>query len=245
MLKFFRGIRRKLIKDRRFKEFLMYAIGEILLVIVGILFALQINNWYENKKKNNQEISILSNLRAEQDLNLQQLDEKIKGCQERIKNDSLILQQIKLNELSIKEQELLRMLSINVYPITFDPSNGTIADILNSGKINLIRSKELRAEISEWESNLSEVKEAEKYHIDLSIMPSQRYLSDKIILRNVYKDYIGPSEHSQSFAFFKELEFENLLVNSLLNLKLLESRYLMIKNEINDMNKLIEKQISK
>lgn len=244
MLKFFRGIRRKLIKEGKFKNFLIYSVGEILLVVIGILLALQLNNWHENKKNRDQEKVILTNLLIEQELNLQQLHEKIMGCRERIKNDSLILQQTKITDLNIDEEELLRMLSINVYPITFDPSNGTIVDILNSGKIDLISSKQLRAAISEWESNLSEVKEAEKYLIELSIIQSQDYLSDKLVLRNVYKEHIDSSSHSQTFAFLNELKFENLIVNSLLNLKLLESRYLMIEREINNMMALIEKEVS-
>jgi len=136
------------------------------------------------------------------------------------------------------------MLSVNIYPVTFDPAFGTIEDILNSGKINLIRNKDLRVIISEWESDLSEVKEAEKYLIELSIMQTQDYLSDKMVLRNTYKEYIGESEHFQTFAFLKELKFENLIVNSLLNLKLLESRYLTIKNEIENMITLTDKEIS-
>ncbi len=50
MIKFFRKIRQKLLKENKFSKYLLYAIGEILLVVIGILIALQINNWNENKK---------------------------------------------------------------------------------------------------------------------------------------------------------------------------------------------------
>ena len=52
MLKFFRRIRRKLIDEGNLKKYLIYAIGEILLVVIGILIALQINNWNEGQKTN-------------------------------------------------------------------------------------------------------------------------------------------------------------------------------------------------
>lgn len=50
MIKFFRKIRQKMIKESKTSKYLLYAIGEIILVVIGILIALQINNWNENRK---------------------------------------------------------------------------------------------------------------------------------------------------------------------------------------------------
>ncbi|NKI30935.1 DUF6090 family protein [Croceivirga thetidis] len=50
MLKFFRRIRHKLLAENRFSKYFLYAIGEIVLVVIGILIALQINNWNEERK---------------------------------------------------------------------------------------------------------------------------------------------------------------------------------------------------
>ena len=52
MIKFFRKIRHQLLSENRFSKYLLYAIGEIILVVIGILIALQINNWNENRKTN-------------------------------------------------------------------------------------------------------------------------------------------------------------------------------------------------
>ncbi len=52
MLKFFRKTRQKLLKERRPGKYLVYALGEILLVVIGILIALQVNNWNEGKQRN-------------------------------------------------------------------------------------------------------------------------------------------------------------------------------------------------
>jgi len=51
MLNFFRKIRQKLLSENKFSKYLIYAIGEIILVVIGILIALQINNWNENRKE--------------------------------------------------------------------------------------------------------------------------------------------------------------------------------------------------
>ncbi len=51
MIKFFRKIRQQLLTENKFSKYLIYAIGEILLVVIGILIALQINNWNEGEKE--------------------------------------------------------------------------------------------------------------------------------------------------------------------------------------------------
>ncbi len=51
MIKFFRKIRQKLITENKFSKYLLYAIGEIILVVIGILIALQFNNRNEQRKR--------------------------------------------------------------------------------------------------------------------------------------------------------------------------------------------------
>jgi len=69
MLKFFRRIRQKLIDGGNMKRYLIYAIGEILLVVIGILIALQINNWNEKRqnilKVENLLIKIQKNIKSD------------------------------------------------------------------------------------------------------------------------------------------------------------------------------------
>lgn len=62
MIKFFRSIRKKLLAEGKTTNYLKYAIGEIVLVVIGILIALQINNWNENKKERKQEHKVLTEL---------------------------------------------------------------------------------------------------------------------------------------------------------------------------------------
>lgn len=62
MIKFFRKIRQSLLTENKFSKYLLYAIGEVILVIIGILFALQINNWNSNKIAYNQELDLYAKL---------------------------------------------------------------------------------------------------------------------------------------------------------------------------------------
>ena len=51
MINFFRKIRKQLANENKFQKYFRYAFGEILLVVIGILIALQVNNWNENRKQ--------------------------------------------------------------------------------------------------------------------------------------------------------------------------------------------------
>lgn len=94
MLRFFRQLRQNLLTENRVSKYLLYAIGEVVLVVVGILIALQINNWNEAKIK-----------RAEIELNLANLADAIK------KDDELLVEIEINNEFRYESlQQLLKLI---------------------------------------------------------------------------------------------------------------------------------------
>ena len=70
MIKFFRRIRFDLMEKNKTGKYFKYAIGEIVLVVIGILIALQINNWNEERKANISENKALLALKNEFDKNI-------------------------------------------------------------------------------------------------------------------------------------------------------------------------------
>ena len=64
MIKFFRKIRQKMLSENKFSKYLLYAIGEIILVVIGILIALSINNLNEANKRHDKEMQYLSNIKT-------------------------------------------------------------------------------------------------------------------------------------------------------------------------------------
>lgn len=75
MLRFFRSIRGKLLKEGKVRTYLFYAIGEILLVVIGILIAFQIDNWNEDRVKRNQELKVLTQIHADLSVNLNEVND--------------------------------------------------------------------------------------------------------------------------------------------------------------------------
>ena len=75
MLRFFRQIRQRLLTENKFSKYLLYAIGEILLVVIGILIALQVNNWNEERKAGQVELSLLEELKADLEYSKKELEQ--------------------------------------------------------------------------------------------------------------------------------------------------------------------------
>ncbi|WP_445383632.1 DUF6090 family protein [Robiginitalea sp. IMCC43444] len=78
MLRFFRQIRQRLLTDNKVSKYLLYAVGEILLVVIGILIALQIDNWNELRKETLKERALLRELQANLETNVENLESDIK-----------------------------------------------------------------------------------------------------------------------------------------------------------------------
>ena len=92
MINFFRHIRKKLLTQNKVSKYLLYAIGEILLVVVGILIALQVNNWNEDRLSRQFEIRMLTEVKKafSDDLGICQFlkernELKLQGIQEMLK----------------------------------------------------------------------------------------------------------------------------------------------------------------
>ena len=76
-MKIFRNIRKKLLHNGRINQYLKYALGEIILVVLGILIALQINNWNQNRIKDATEQTYLLGLKEEFQISKSKLEELI------------------------------------------------------------------------------------------------------------------------------------------------------------------------
>ena len=92
MLPFFRKIRWRLSADNQFFKYTRYAIGEIVLVVIGILIALQINNWNEDRKSRQIEYITLSELKKNVEANIHNMDSLEANIEHRMASIEVILQ---------------------------------------------------------------------------------------------------------------------------------------------------------
>ena len=146
MLKFFRKIRQGLLIRNKFNKYFLYAIGEIMLVVVGILIALQINVWNQNTKNRKEELRILAKL--EQDLNndMQQLKGHIANATGRQKQiDSIYL--ALGNPGKFTTQEFANWHLGILFENIFSCNSGTYDESLSAGTLKLIENDSLREKV--------------------------------------------------------------------------------------------------
>ena len=95
MLTFFRKIRQRLFSENKFTKYLIYAIGEILLVVVGILLALQVNNWNNERADGKRELKILNEMNQNLDMNMKRFSGEIERQDSIIRNIDIVMYQVK------------------------------------------------------------------------------------------------------------------------------------------------------
>jgi len=156
MTRIFRNIRQKLAAENKVMAYLRYAIGEILLVVIGILIALQVNNWNERRKDRKEEQVLLQNLKEEFTKNLDQLHSDHAINMGGLEAAHYFLE----NNMQLKTPRQIDSLvgKLTVYA-TFDASVGYIDQAISSGKLDLIESDKLKIYLSQWSGELNDLKE--------------------------------------------------------------------------------------
>ena len=145
MIPFFRRIRKQLADDNQFLKYSRYAIGEIVLVVIGILIALQINNWNEENKTNKLETKILKELQVNLKLDLEELEADVSFMDD-INGACLTIKEFMEHD-PIPNDSMFRVFSILRVTPHFDP-NKSGYQLLQSKGVEIISNDNLRNEIS-------------------------------------------------------------------------------------------------
>ena len=168
MIHFFRRIRQSLISDEstntsgnRFSKYLLYAIGEIFLVVIGILIALQINNWNEGKNDRQKEIHYLESFKSDLLANQEELERVIDICEKvHVRADSAM--NIALGNFRDYDPEDITTLFLQLthYSI-FVNKNATVTELLASGDLKVIANDSIRSNMANWEAEIREIQSFE------------------------------------------------------------------------------------
>jgi hypothetical protein len=235
-------------------KYLKYAIGEIILVMIGILLALQVNNWNNERLEAKKEQLFLKNLQSDFKTNLTELNSVYQGTLEAYQASNDLLEAIK-GDPPLIHSEINMLLGNIINKISsLDLISGSIDEITNTGSLNIIRDPELRKLISNWPYYEADTKDDIKIMVDNLMgffIPS---LSDKAILRNTpvpeqFKEDLGLTKISNSgFTIdyntsLRTLEFENEVYNNALNYMYTLNQYKRLQGYLKDTLELIESNI--
>ena len=169
MIKFFRNIRQSLLMENKTSKYLKYAIGEIILVVIGILIALQINNWNEQRKANRLEAEYYCRLLEDTQQDLEQVNEFIKASRERLlaSNEAVrLLQKEKAKKVDVGHQ-LSR--SISAIYSDFTPSNSAFEDLKSGANLNIIQDKNVIKAINNYFNKVAGYLSIIKVNADIAI----------------------------------------------------------------------------
>lgn len=252
MISFLRKIRQKLLKQNKVTQYLAYAIGEIFLVVIGILIALQVNNWNENRKNQETEQKLLKALLQEFESNSEILGEAI------ALNDAIIQKSMKLGEYTgpnlpenASEKELSDLM-VGVFKMEahYFPNQGTIEEIINSGSLSIFSDPALRKAISAWQSHLELIKNQESYVIKRRDIGHEFFLKNGNFRRHlsIINESLIETTPSRfppnDFKFLENQEFESQLYLFIVASKNLNQNfYYPLKDNIESIVAVIQENI--
>lgn len=220
MIKFFRRIRQKLLNEGKLKRYFIYAIGEILLVMIGILLALQINNWNTNEMNRQLEEKILKQVHADFQQNKIRFEKvtsrrlrNLENCNKIIEMFPIDLKEVNLDNLSLYLKNISNR-------STFNPANGAINTLVSSASFDIISNEQLRALLIQWKDLVADYLEDEAiadYHLVNFWDP---YMDKKLLQRLHDHPKIETIYDTRvNLNFLSTIEFENLVIRRKLNLQ--------------------------
>jgi len=166
MLKFFRKIRQNLISNGKTANYFKYAIGEIILVVIGILIALQINNWNESRKLVIEEKQYYKNIKRQLNEDAGFINNNIEFNQYYYDQYDYATQQLLSNDRS--HLDSLAKISINLLEYSdFHQESNIYAALVNSGEIKLIKNQDIVEGLQKLEETYIYINRLEASHFDI------------------------------------------------------------------------------
>tara|TARA_R110002051_G_scaffold255120_2_gene314190 strand:+ start:20745 stop:21500 length:756 start_codon:yes stop_codon:yes gene_type:complete len=206
MIKFFRKIRQKLWIENKFNKYLIYAFGEIVLVVIGILIALQINSWNQNRLDRITETKYLNSIVKELKLNGQfnkslvtnRFSKKVEGL-------NLAKKYCENELLVIDTLEFLNSVSYGgVFSGGYDfGARNSYDELINTGNLQLIRKDTLKSSIAQYYAYISSISERTIVHSS----GFSNYTSELRPFNSENPTYFSKFDQLEMMESFKSIEF--------------------------------------
>jgi len=253
MLHFFRRIRQALLKDNKYRKYAIYALGEIALVMIGILLALQVNNWNEERKRKAEEMIILNDLYKE-----------VKTNHERFREFHSLKKQVKdewekylniVSNLTIPEaQRAIKRPNNGAFD--FNPSESVMNSILSSGKLDIITNDSLKYELSNWDNVIGEFNHIQSRHVNHVEGALRDYESKNRLIKDYngpgsgwafenpfYKNYTSAELISGQLSINNDLENQNIMLLNYMWIRLILARSESLDQQFSKLTLLIQEEL--
>ena len=220
MITIFRKIRHSLLTENKFTRYLLYATGEILLVVIGILLALQIDNWNQDRLDRKEKRNLLDKVQTEFRSNRELLADYKAACKQTMKNLNALLELVGSNRETLEAQNLDSIFYNSFLGEELGLSENSINSIIQSGQLRLFKNEPITTLFQQWNA-VSSIRERREEKLDYwtnnhfipFLLP---YISFKEMDSNSGYFWSGKSNLKPDYyPLFQRIEFENLLDNTL------------------------------
>ena len=237
MIKFFRKIRQNMIKENKVSKYLLYAIGEVLLVVIGILLAVQINSYQNHQRDRQIEQKVLVKLKFDLQKDTTNLNELLKTKKNQFMASQRTLDYFQNTGQTIKDTaQVINDIYFPFYDFVDNPDKTTFITATNSGNLFKITNDSLLALITSYysDNNLTQYLLSTKSF-------TQNYFNDVLLLNYNRNDDIVKTN------YFNDFQMENYYTTMILRLDIgfglikekianAESLINLIENKINREN---------
>ena len=233
-------------------KYFKYAIGEIVLVVIGILIALQLNNYNDTLNQNDLELKSLHNLNLDFEFNQNELNKSIEELITIRKKSFIILDNTGSKyQITFDIDSLLQ--KVSGVP-KYYPQNGFLLDLINSGKLGIIKNVILRNKLSSWLPTLETLKDREKMVVIFNqdflryVIKNGSWLnSDEKTNDNDIAELKFPKSGFEinNNELLKNVEFENMTENLIVSKSQLLDRHKKLLKLNNEIINLLETEIKK
>ena len=238
-----------MLAESKFSKYVVYALGEITLVVIGILIALQINNWDQKQQLAKEELKILKSLHNEMQENFILFEEAYsRHLRKRDTLKTLLL--LNFDEYSITDLDTLGKGYINSQ--TYNPSFSVYDTLVSSGKIELISNDPLKYRVSKYKDLVADFQEGEIVARKNTRDHNWMYLTQlsEISAKNRFgfhtrTDNEKVEEKKQYLLEYKSPKFQNAMTLLHLNMNEIVSDGRDVQTEITVLISLLNAEISK
>ena len=164
MIKLFRRVRQKLLSQKKFKNYLVYAIGEIVLVVIGILIALWLNNLNEARKNKKYERQYLYAIQENVQADISELEGHFRTDTVKLDAYTNLINCLSVPDGGCDIRSRLPQIYATFGYNWFEGQDHVFDDMRSSGKMNLIRSSEIKQDIQRYYKLFAEVIKQEVIH---------------------------------------------------------------------------------
>ena len=232
-MKLFREIRQNLIKEGNLKRYLIYAVGEILLVMIGISLAFQLDNWDTKRIEKREEISSYKNIKR-------QINDDRGVIYGIIDYNDLYYKQYKYANQVIEQNDqskidTLGKIALKLYKYSdYNRSSNIYQNLINSGELKLLKNRDIIEQIQRLEETYIYMNRMEKIHFE-------------VIMGGVHLDILESIKFSDGSVRKPEelygIDFQNHFIGMMGIMIEKDEIYHRAINEIEIITKLIDEEL--